>query len=324
MSIVTLWWFPLLALVPLVLVAWLHRRRRSGGLALADARALVRPARRATLIAGTTALIAALLVGLGAFLLREPADSVSALLEPGESTVVVLDVSASVSDLVYDEIARTLQLLAETPDDSVRVGLVLFSDVAQVALPAGTPPRELRPFVRFFLPKTEDSARDRPSLYRPAGPFAPAPINYIVSPWFTDFGGGTAISTGLVAAREVIEAAGGKGRVLLISDLDNRERDARDLARELVRYARTDVPLEVVAVPPAIPAQRELFERIIAGETVVDSRSLRREASSLEARSAGLPIAFILTAIGVALLLGVREPIAAPLDLGRTDSTGRA
>lgn len=314
------WLFPLLALVPVGALALIYRARRSVGLALADASSLATPARRTLTLAAATALVAALLVGFGATLLRDPADSVSKLLPSGESTVVVLDVSASVSDLVYDEIARTLTLLAETPDDSVRVGLVLFSDVAQVALPPGTMPRELRPFIRFFLPKTEPSARDRPSLYRPAGPFAPAPIGYIVSPWFTDFGGGTAISTGLSAAREVIEGAGGRGHVLLISDLDNRERDAQPLARELVEYARSNVSLEVVAVPPAVPAQRELFERIIAGETVVDSRSLRRAQDSLDVRGSGLPVAFILLTIGIALLLASREPLAAPLDLGRPTS----
>ena len=322
MSAHGLWLFPLLALTPVGLLLVLRRATRVGGLGLADASALARPARRTALVAGVTVLVAALLVGFAAVLVREPADSVSALLPSGQSTVVVLDVSASVSDLVYDEIARMLALLADTPDDSVRVGLVLFSDVAQVALPAGTPPRELKPFVRFFLPKTEASARDRPSLYRPAGPFAPAPLNYIISPWFTDFGGGTAISAGLRAAREVIEDAGGRGHVLLISDLDNRERDARVLASELVAYARNDVSLEVVAVPPAIPAQREMFERIIAGETVIDSRELRGREASLDPRGPGLPIAFILLCVALALLLAAREPLAAAANLGGTARAG--
>lgn len=312
------WLFPLIAIAPVALLLFARRVRRIEGLGLSDARALAAPARRTAMIAGATAMVAALMVGLAAVLVREPTDRVSALLSADESTVIVLDVSASVSDLVYDEIARTLSLIANTPDDSVRVGLVLFSDVAQVALPAGTLPRELQPFVRFFLPKSEPSARDRPSFYRPAGPFAPAPVNYIVSPWFTDFGGGTTISRGLVAAREVIADAGGRGSVLLISDLDNRERDARELARELVNYAQTGVPLEVVAVPPAIPAQREMFERIIAEEAVIDSQSLRRERGSLDVRGPGVPLAFVLLGLGVALLLAAREPLAAPTHLGRT------
>ncbi len=310
-----LWLFPLLAIAPVVVLLLLRRATRIRGLGLADAHALAVPARRTAAVAGVTALIAALMVGFAAVLVRQPSDLVSARLPSGQSTVVVLDVSASVSDLVYDEIARTLTLLADTPDDSVRIGLVLFSGVAQLALPPGALPRQLKPFIRFFLPKTEPSARDRPRVYRP---FAPnAGVNYIISPWFVDFGGGTAISAGLAAAREAIEAAGGRGHVLLISDLDNRETDARALARELVTYARNDVSLDVVAVPPAIPAQRELFERIIAGETVIDSRSLRRDAGSLDVRGPGLPIAFMLLTIGVALLLASREPLAAPLNLGR-------
>jgi hypothetical protein len=317
-----IWVSPFLAIAPVVLLLLVRRVTNTGGFALADVRSFRAPARRTSAVAGVTALVAALVIGLAAILVRDPVDSVSALLPSGESTVVVLDVSASVSDLVYDEIARTLALLADTPDDSVRVGLVLFSDVAQVALPAGTLPRELKPFVRFFVPKTEDSARARPSFYRPAGPFAPAPINYILSPWFTDFGGGTAISTGLAAAREVIQAGGGAGHVLLISDLDNRARDARALTRELVTYARSDVSLEVVAVPPAIPAQRKMFERIIAGDAVVDSGSLRREGGSLDARGPGLPITFILLTVGLALLIAAREPVASPVDLGRQAQAG--
>ncbi len=310
------WLFPLLAMAPVALLFLARRVRGAGGLQLADAAALAAPARRTATLAGVTALLAALAVGLAAVLVREPSDSVSALLPASESTIVVLDVSASVTDLVYDEIARTLTLLADTPDESVRVGLVLFSDVAQVALPPGTRPRELRHFIRFFLPKSEPSARERASRYRPAGPFAPAPIKYILSPWFTDFGQGTSISSGLRAARETIEEAGIGGHVLLISDLDNRAADQRELTRELVTYARNGVSLDVVAIPPGVPAQSELIERIVAGETVVDSRSLRREDRSFEVRAPATPIAFILLGVGLALLLAAREPLAAVLNLG--------
>ena len=322
MSAYALWLFPLLAIIPVTLLLLVRGARRIGGLGLADAQAFAAPARRTSALAGITALVAALLVGFGAVLVHEPDDGISALLPSGESTVVALDMSASVSDLVYDEIARTLALLAETSDDSVRVGLILFSDVAQVALPPGTLPRELKPFVRFFLPKTEASARARPRIYRPFTPSAQ--LNYIISPWYAGFGSGTAISTGLVAARELIEDAGGGGNVVLISDLDNRATDAPALARELLLYAKSHLSLEVVAVPPAIPAQRELIERVIAGETVIDSRSLRREQGSSGFGGPGLPIAFVLLTAGLALLLAAREPMAASVDLGRATTVDGA
>lgn len=310
------WLFPLLALVPAAALLAVRHVGAPAGLGLVDAGSFSRAARRTTVLAAGLAALAALLVAFAASVVRQPTTSVSALLSSEQSTVIVLDMSASVSDLVYDEIARTLTLISRTPDDSVRVGLVLFSDVAQVALPPGTRPRELEPFIRFFLPKSEASARDRPSFYRPAGPAAPAPISYIFSPWFVNFSSGTAISSGLVAAREAIAQTGQSGRVLLISDLDNTAADAAPLSRELSAYAREGTSLEVVAVPPAVPAQREKIERALQEDVVVDSGSLREEQGSFEVRGPGLPAGFVVLVVAVALILAIREPLAAPVDLG--------
>ena len=129
------WLFPLLALVPAAVMFGARRLAPSGALVLADAPHLRAPARRTALVAVALATAACLLVALAAILVRKSANALSSLLRPGESTVIVLDMSASVSDLVYGEIARTLSLVSDTADDSVRVGLVLFSDTAQVALP---------------------------------------------------------------------------------------------------------------------------------------------------------------------------------------------
>ena len=317
----TPWLFPVLALCPVVVLVVARRAAGPPGFALADAPALAPAGRRTAAVAAGLTLCACLLLAVAASLVRESGSALAALVPQGQSTVVVLDMSASVSPLVFDEIAKTLILVSETSDDSVRVGLVLFSDVAQVALPPGTRTSELKPFIRFFLPKTEPFARERPDYYRyvSGGGGTPSEIRYIDSPWAGTFGAGTAISTGLATARETLQgSAESGGHVLLISDLDNQARDGPELTRELLTYARQGISLDVIAVPPAIPAQREVFERVLVDGSVVDSSSLRAANDSLAPMGPGVPIAFIAVVGFLALLLAVREPAASVIDLSRT------
>lgn len=324
----TPWLFPVLALCPAVALVLAHRIARPPGFALADAPALAPSGRRTAVVAAGLALCACLLLALAASFVREPANALAELLPKGESTVVVLDMSESVSPLVFDEIARTLTLVSETSDDSVRVGLVLFSDVAQLALPPGTRTSELKPFIRFFLPKSEPFAPERPDYYRYVAGGAggtPSEIRYIDNPWVGSFGAGTAISTGLAAARETLRgsAAPASGRVLLISDLDNQARDAPELTRELLTYVDESISLDVIAVPPAIPAQKEVFEGILDEGSVVDSSSLRANERSSIPRGPGVPIAFLVVVGFLALLLAVREPAAAVVHLGGSSGAAR-
>jgi hypothetical protein len=314
--VIPAWLFPLIALAPLAMLTGLHRLRPAGGLQLADAASFSTAGRRTLVARICVALALALIVAAGATLLRDTDDPAGGLLPDGATAVVVLDVSASVSDLVYHEIAETLRLLSEVPDGS-RVGLVLFSDIAYTAIPPGAPAAELRPFVRYFVPRgsAEDvPARQRLGIALRERPFGPGltqdVLDYVNSPWFRRFSGGTQISTGLVNAREALERAGIDGRVLLISDLSDAEGDRARLVQELVVYGAQGIRLDVVALPPATPATARLFSDVLgdAGSVVASAR-LRAEA----ARDDGLPVVFLALVGFVALLVAVDELRHAPL-----------
>lgn len=322
MSDVPVWLFPILALAPLVLFTAVRRLLPTRGLALADAAALASPARRTLAAQSALALGLLLVVAAAAALLRAPDDPVASLLPGGETTVVVLDVSASVSDLVYHEIAATLTLLSEQPDRSAQVGLVLFSDNAYEAIPPGAPASELRPYVRFFKPRSSPDEL----VVRTAGigstderrQFGPTvsqgSLNFIMSPWFRKFSGGTHISTGLAVAREALDGSGGGGRVLLLSDLDNAFSDQDLLAHELATYSQRGIQLDVVALPPATVATAKLFRSILGdGTTVTRSSSLRAGDGPVRARAPALPLAFIALAALAGLALAAHELRFAPL-----------
>jgi hypothetical protein len=322
MSGVPLWILVAVALGPLAVLVVLRRLASPPALALADAAALAPAARRTLAVRGALAVVLATLVAGAAATLREPEDPVGELLPGGAATVVVLDVSASVSDLVYHEIAETLGLLASAPDRSARVGLVLFSDSAYEALPPSAPASELRSFVRFFQPRTSPDERTVTvagigslGSTRQFGPtVSQGSLNYIMSPWFRKFSGGTSISTGLAAARAALADTGARGRVLLVSDLDDTFSDEGALAQELATYARERIPLEVVALPPATAATVKLFRNVLGDATTVrTSSSLRSGAASAAARAPALPVAFMVLAGLVALALALHEARFAPL-----------
>ena len=303
------------ALTGLALVLVLARRR-SSAIPLADAPSLARASRPTALVRTGLVLVAVGLLSLGAALIRSPASPADAVLSEGtRSTVVVLDFSASVSDLVYTEIARTLRAIESWAGESRRVGLVLFSDVAQEALPPGTKARELRPFIRFFVPKRERITRGRPSVFRDAGPGAPPPTQYPLSPWFATFSGGTRISTGLALARQALQREGASsGRVVLISDLADAEDDIPRLTSELVAYGREGIELRVVALPPATERDKEFYRRVVGEQaSVVTPAALRTDVRAPRTLSrAAVPLGFALVVVLLGVALAASE-LGAPL-----------
>ena len=177
--------------------------------------------------------LAACLVGglVAVFLLTHRNRGSETYLQAGRSPVIALDLSWSVSRQKSKLIERTLESFA---DSGRRVGLVLFSDTAYEALPAGTPSDALRPFLRFF---------------QGDGP----------NPWRATFSAGTRISAALDLARSMLRQAHvTKGSVVLISDLDDSPRDQVDLARALVTYQKEAIPLRMIAVG-AVPQDERFF-----------------------------------------------------------------
>jgi hypothetical protein len=276
---------------------------RSGAprsLPVAGVPGLSRVARRTTLIRG--GLVAAIGAVLAAAYLTapRPTGELSSLVTSGRSTVVVLDISQSVSDLVYREISRTLEGIMTSAGESGNVGLVLFSDTAQEALPPGSRAAELGPFIRY---------------YRAAGPTEQLQTQYPLNPWYGRFSGGTQISTGLRVARVALERDGLPGRVVLLSDLAEADYDLPRLTQELLRYEQSSViDLRVVALPPATPAQQSIFRRVTGkDDIVVDSLRLATGNESAGEPAGRIPWPFLGVVVALAVALAVHALFAVPL-----------
>jgi hypothetical protein len=178
---------------------------------LADAPALRAPARLTLVVRTLLAAVAVAVAIVFVVLSRDPQTRTIAGLPHDASTIVVLDVSASISTDTYSRIGSTLGVLSRT---RTRVGLVVYSDGAYEALPPGTPAATLRPLVRYFtLPARAQSG------------FAPT---FPPNPWTNTFTGGTRISTGLELAHTIATAQRARPAVVLVSDLDD---DPADIAR---------------------------------------------------------------------------------------------
>lgn len=258
----------------------------TGAIPLADLGRLKDAARRtrrlrllaAGVVVGAAAL--ALVVSLGTH------PRATAFLPQGTDGIVVLDVSASISNETYGGIAATLDRLARSRG---RYGLVLFSDTAYQALPPGTPARELGTFERFF---------DVPRQTTPGGaPLAPA------NPWSDQFSAGTRISTGLQLALDVIRARHlGRPGVVLVSDLDDDAGDIEALTNVALAYRKLGIPLRVVGLSPS-PEDQRLLTRLL------EHPSDLRPAAQAGERGAGVdapsPAPLVVLALAVAASLAL-------------------
>lgn len=219
------------------------------GIPLADHGRLRREGRR-TAVAGF--LVAALAVGaIAGFVLAGRHPQVRSLvpLPARANAIVVLDLSASISSDTYSRIGSTLATLAH---GGGRYGLIVFSEEAYEALPAGTPAADLAPLARYFT---------LPSQARPG--FAPS---FPTNPWQNTFSAGTRISAGLELAHSIaLEDRLRRPAVILISDLDDSPGDLPRLTAIALAYRRDRIPLRVVGLNPT-PDDAALFQRL-AGST---------------------------------------------------------
>jgi hypothetical protein len=240
------------------------RRTRTARLALAAASAGV----------AVLAVVAALRQSVGA----------APYLPRGSSSLIVLDVSASISSDTYARIAATLERLASSGG---RSGLVLFSDTAYVALPPGTPAAELRAFERFFRlpPQTQPGVLPTPPP----------------SPWSDTFGAGTRISRGLQVALDLVRRERlARAAVLLVSDLDDSTEDLESLGSVVLDYRRAGVPLRAVGLNPS-PEDERFVRRLLRNPGDLVPATLPDEsAASAEAGSAAT---LVLWALVVAIAL---------------------
>jgi von Willebrand factor type A domain len=267
------------------------------GIPLADASALQAPARRTLVLRGALALacigaaVAAVLVS------RAPHTRTIVPLPANAQTVLVLDLSASISSDTFSQIGGTLAALARSGN---RFGLVVFSDQAYEAMPPGTPAADLMPFVRYFtLPKQR------------APGFAPT---FPTNPWQSTFTGGTQISFGLELAHSIAVAGRRRATVVLVSDLDDEPGDLARLASVLLAYRRDHVPVRIVGLDPS-PADVALFDRLLSPRPVVVQAPPL--AASAPHSTTPFPWTLLALALLVAGALALRTAWAPRLEWGR-------
>ena len=264
---------------------------RRQAIPLADTAPLAAAARRT---AGIRIAVGIALIGLaGAAILlgRHPQTHEVRFLPERSNGIVVLDLSASISSDTYAQIGQTLGDLAASRG---RYGLVVFSDTAYEALPAGSPASALRPMVRFFKPQ------------RHAGVAPSFPVN----PWTKSFSAGTRISTGLGLARSIL-AADRRARpaVLLVSDLNDEPNDLPALTNLAFAYRREGIPLNVVGLDPS-PEDERLFRRFIGSSGSFS----RAPVAGVQARGSAVavfPVWLVAVAVGLVLLLALNELVCA-------------
>lgn len=262
---------------------------RRGATRLGDLPQLAAPALRTTLVrVGLALALAATLAG--AVLLARSAGSGRAAVLPvgSDAAVVVIDMSASVAGPPFERVGRVVRGLVAA---NQAVGLVMFSDVAYELLPPNSPPSALQQFVRFFTP--EKLSRGAPLFGQ--------------SPW-SQFSGGTRISTGLVAGLKTLRRAHvAHGSLVLMSDLN----DSQDDRNALISAARTlrtaGVPLRIVPIN-ASPQNVELFVGLFGRRSIVNPDVFRKPSKGrVQPIAASSPWALLAVGLVLVGLLAANE-----------------
>lgn len=272
-------------------------------LPLADFGALAGPGRRTRAL--RLVLVAGLGVVAGILVWTLPsAGPVVAATDARSGVVAVLDVSGSVSGGASPVVRAALERVIRQAGPH-GAGFVLFSDVAQEALPPGTPTDELHRFLRY-LPSKPLHAGQEPSI----------------NPWSPSFSSGTAISSGIAEARRMLR---GPGRIVLISDLEDAPTDLTALRRQLLAVARTPgIDVQVLRVPDTlsvganpsgsyVDSLAPQVERIVRDTVPPARRSVGAAAATGGRASSSFPAGPALAIALIAVLLAAAELVAMPL-----------
>jgi hypothetical protein len=278
--------------------------RRTTGIPVSDVASLRPMWIRTTLVRLGLGLALAIAIALAFVAARSLEPAKASFLPKGTSSVVVLDVSLSVTDPVYRRIHNTLKMLG---DGGQGMGVVAFSDVAYELLPPGSPPEEVKPMLRYF--------RGRPVQDPQLG----SDIVYPLNPWGGGFSAGTKISAGLELAEKVLEQEKiEKGSIVLVSDLDTAPSDESVLSSVVANIESKGIELRVV---PLLANDLDLayFKRIVGEENIVTPPQLaaqnrsRADSSLLGAN----PSALALLGGLVLFLLAVNEWWGARVEVPR-------
>jgi hypothetical protein len=261
---------------------------------LADAPALRAPARRTFALRQLFALACVGAAFAAILVSRHSHTRTIVPLPRGAQTVLVLDLSASISSDTFSRIGGTLAALSRS---GTRFGLVVFSDQAYEAMPPGTPAADLAPLVRYFtLPKQTQPG------------FAPS---FPHNPWEAAFTAGTKISAGLDLAHEIATTGRRPATVVLVSDLDDDPGDVPRLASVLLAYRRDHVPVRIVGLNPS-PDNVALFDRLLSPAPVVAQAPTLAEAPPHDVTPFPWPL--VALALVAAAALAARISWAPPLE----------
>ena len=257
---------------------------RRGATRLGDLAQLSEPAKRTTVVrVGLALALAATLAG-AVLLARSAGSGRAAVLPAGAKTgVVVLDMSASVAGPTFERVGAVVRGLV-TADQPV--GLVMFSDVAYELLPPNSPPSALSQFLRFFTPER---------IHRGAPIFGQ-------SPW-SQFSGGTRISTGLVAGLKALRRAHvPHGSLVLMSDLNDSQNDRDPLVAEAAVIRKAHVPIRILPLN-ATPQDLDVFANLFGPNVFVSPRAFtqtpKHHVEPIEAASPWALLAVGLVLVGL-------------------------
>jgi hypothetical protein len=258
---------------------------------------LVRPARRTRQLGRAAALVLAAVLAVAAFQAsRSEWTGAGASGARASAGVVVLDVSGSVQRGSVQAVRTALLGIEHGLPSNARIGLVVFSDVGGISLPATAPKSELRKVLRYFPARPK-----KVSVFTPTSP---------VSPWEGTFIGGTLISSGVAAGEDALARAGIRGgHVYLISDLADDGGDGPAM-RELVAHLRREgIALTILPIPGAIdpsPFFRTLDPTVVrwAHPSSLGKLQVRPAAAASRSVSAGHPLllAALVAAAGLLVL----------------------
>jgi len=201
------------------------------------------------------------------------------LVPGGRSGVVVIDLSLSIVEQDYADVAGVLERLIRAGNPS---GLVVFSDVSYELLPPRTPAKELKPLLRFLTPRD-----------------GKLPQN----PWTPNFQAGTRISEALELAHTMIRRDHvAPASILLISDLETAPTDYTPLGLTLRALTESDVTVRVAALSPSSDALT-FVGGILGEDAFVDVVPPRGgEVAPLDVSLRGDTPTFLLVASTLALL----------------------
>jgi hypothetical protein len=218
--------------------------------------------------------------------------------ERSSGGVVVLDVSGSMLRGTPRPINAALSAIERGLPANGRIGLVLFSDVGAVMLPATAPKSELRELLRYF--PTRRSKRS-----------ALVPLNEPANPWDGTFIGGTLVSEGVIAGETALARAGVRGgNLYLVSDLVDDGSDGPIMRSVVARLQRKGVSLTIIPIRGgAAPSDffRALDPAVVRFEGPNTLGRLSQHPAAPAARSsrAGSPLllAGLVAAVGLLVLV---------------------